>query len=253
MGTKDDQQQLFEHIIGLLQAEFGDELLGVLATGSRIHGTPGPTSDLDVHVLIAQPRRQRRNIVLGGLEVEMFINPPFQIRRYFSDRGVDEHMFTFGRALYDPHGVVAQLQAEARARWQAGPPVVIDAWMHRYGPADLLRDLDDIGTSDAAAANLLIARIVDQLVESHYRLNRRWPAKPKRRLADLEGWDARAAQLVRMALGCGPLEDRRTALDQLAAHALAPIGGLMPLEWRNEWDELQPGIEDRGSRIEDRG
>jgi hypothetical protein len=239
----DDQEQLFEQIIGLLWAEFGDELLGLLATGSRIHGTPGPTSDLDVHVIIAQPRRQRRNIVLDGVEVEMFINPPFQIRRYFGDRGHDEHMFTFGRAIYDPSGVVAELQAEARIRWQAGPAPVADVWLHRYGPADLLRDLEDVATSDEATANLLIARIVDQLIESHYRLNRRWPAKPKRRLADLEGWDARAAGLARAALACGPLGDRRAALDQLAAHVLAPIGGLMPLEWRNEWEELQPNNE----------
>jgi hypothetical protein len=235
----DEQKQLFEAVVGLLQAEFGDDLLGVLATGSRIHGVPSPTSDLDVHVLIAQPRRQRRNIVLGGIEVEMFINPPFQIRRYFGDRGHDEHMFTFGRALYDPHGVVAELQAEARSRWQAGPPAVADLWLHRYGPADLLRDLEDVAASDETTASLLIARIVDQLIESHYRLNRRWPAKLKRRLADLGCWDARAAQLVRAALDCGPLDDRRAALDQLAAHTLAPIGGLMPLEWRNEWDELQ--------------
>ena len=243
--------RLLEDIIGLLQAEFGDELLGVLATGSRIHGTPGPTSDLDVHVLIAQPRRQRRNIVLDGVEVEMFINPPFQIRRYFSDRGVDEHMFTFGRAIYDPHGVVADLQAEARARWHAGPSAVADIWLHRYGPADLLRDLEDVAASDQATANLLIARIADQLIESHYRLKGRWPAKPKRRLTDLEQWDACAAGLARRVLACMPLDDRRAALDQLAAHVLGPVGGLMPLEWHNEWDQLQLD-EDRGSKIEDR-
>jgi hypothetical protein len=239
----DDQEQLVEHILGLLQAEFGADLLGVLATGSRIHGTPGPTSDLDLHVLIAQPRRQRRNIVLGGLEIEMFINPPFQIRRYFGDRGMDEHMFTFGRALYDPHGVVAKLRAEAQARWQAGPPAATDIWLHRYAPADLLRDLEDIAASDEATANLLIARIVDQLIESHYRLNRRWSVKLKRRLTDLTGWDARAGQLARAALGGGPLAERRAALDQLAAHVLAPVGGLMPLEWHNEWEQLRPNGE----------
>jgi hypothetical protein len=42
----DDTERLFEPLIALLRSEFGDELLGVLATGSRIHGTPGPTSDL---------------------------------------------------------------------------------------------------------------------------------------------------------------------------------------------------------------
>jgi hypothetical protein len=235
-----DQDRLFEQLIAILRAEFGEDLLGVLATGSRIHSTPGPTSDLDAHVIIAQPRRQRRNILLAGVEVEMFINPPFQIRRYFSSRGMDEHMFTFGRAIYDPHGVVAGLQAEARERWEAGPPPLEATWMPRYFAADLLRDLEDVAGHDEASAELLIVQIVEQLIESHYRLNRRWPAKAKRRLADLERWDAQAAQLARTALVCGPLDARRAALDALAAHVLAPLGGLMPLEWRNEWEELQP-------------
>src|SRR5262245_55635017 len=236
----DDQDRLFEQLIAMLRAEFGEDLLGVLATGSRIHRTPGPTSDLDAQGIIGQPRRQRRNIVLDGVEVEMFINPPFQIRRYFSDRGTDEHMFTFGRAIYDPHGVVAGLQAEARERWEAGPPPLETMWMPRYFAADLLRDLEDVAAHDEATAELLIARIVEQLIASHYQLNRRWPIKPKRRLADLERWDAQAAQLARTVLVRGPLDLRRAALDALASHVLAQLGGLMPLEWRIEWDELQP-------------
>src|SRR5262245_27859470 len=228
----DDQDRLFEQLTAMLRAEFGDDLLGVLATGSRIHGTPGPTSDLDAHVIIGQPRRQRRNIVLDGLEVEMFINPPFQIRRYFSSRGTDEHMFTFGRAIYDPRGVVAQLQAEARERWEAGPPPLEHAWMPRYFAADLLRDLEDVAAHDEATANLLIARIVEQLIASHYQLKQRWPEKPKRLLADLDRWDAHAARLARVALAYGPIDARRRAIDQLAVYVLAPIGGLMPLEWR---------------------
>jgi hypothetical protein len=244
-----DQDRLFEQLIAILRAEFGDDLLGLLATGSRIHGTPGPTSDLDAHVLIAQPRRQRRNIILDGVEVEMFINPPFQIRRYFSDRGVDEHMFTFGRAIYDPLGVVAGLQAAARERWEAGPPPFEQTWMPRYFAADLLRDLEDVAECDEATANLLIAQITEQLIGSHYRLNRRWPVKLKRRLADLERWDAEAAQLARAALLQAPLDIRRRALEALAAHVLAPVGGLMPLEWRNEWDELEPDEEPRTESV----
>ena len=236
-----DQDRLFEQLLAILRAEFGDDLIGVLATGSRIHGTPGPTSDLDVHIVIRQPRRQRRNVLLDGVEVEMFINPPFQIRRYFSSRGTDEHMFTFGRAIYDPQGVIAGLQAEARERWAAGPPPIESAWMPRYFAADLLRDLED-AAHDEATTNLLIARSVEQLVATPYKLQQRWPEKPKRQLADLERWDAQAAQLVRAALVCGPLDLRRAALDALAAHVLAPIGGLMPLEWRTEWEELQTNV-----------
>lgn len=126
--------ELCDTLVALLRAEFGEQLLGVLATGSRVHGTPGPTSDLDVRVVIAAPRRQRRNIVLNGVEVELFINPPLQIRRYFADgRGVDQHMFAFGAIVYDPQGVVAHLQAEAREQWYQGPPTIAtnDRWRYR--------------------------------------------------------------------------------------------------------------------------
>jgi hypothetical protein len=234
-----DVEQLFSPLIGLLRAEFGDALLGALATGSRIHGTPGPTSDLDVHVVIDQPRRQRRNIVLDGVEIEMFINPPFQIQRYMADGGSDIHMFAFGRAIYDPHGVIGRLQDQARAIWRAGPPALAESahWMPRYALADMLRDLTDLG-ADEAAASLQIARIVDQLIETHCRLNRRWPGKPKRRLAELSGWSPELAQLAGAALACRPLAKRRAAVQGMAELVLAPIGGLMPLEWRNDWEAL---------------
>jgi hypothetical protein len=235
-------EQLFDPLIALLRAEFGDELLGMLATGSRIHGTPGPTSDLDVHVVIAQPRRQRRNIVLDGAEIEMFINPDFRVPIYFQDQHPGTiHMFAFGRAIYDPHGLVARLQDQARALWQAGPPPYdhADLWTPRYGTADMLRDLTDLG-EDEAAAGLQIARIVDQLIETHCRLNRRWPGKPKRRLSELATWAPEAAQLARDALTGKPLAERRAAIERLAEHVLAPIGGVMPLEWQTVWEPQTP-------------
>lgn len=235
-----DDERLISRVVDILRAEFGADLLGVLATGSRVHGVPSATSDLDAHVVIAPPRRQRRNFVLDGMEIELFINPPFQIRQYMADeRGLDPHMFAFGRAVYDPRGVIAELQAEARAIWQAGPPPIRAAWMPRYAAADLLRDIEDVAASDPASASLLIVRAVEQLLETHGRLKRRWLDKPKRRLDGLASWDAEAARLAREAIGGAALDARRAALERLAAHVLAPIGGPMPLEWRTDWEELQ--------------
>lgn len=226
----------------MLREEFGAGLLGVLVTGSRVHGKPAPTSDLDVHVVIAEPRRQRRNFLLDGVEIELFINPPFQSRRYFADgRGHDPHMYTFGRVMYDPQGVMAELQEEARQIWEAGPAPLNPklAWMDRYFPADLLRDLEDVG-DDEATAMLLIVAVVERLLATHYRIHGRWEAKAKRRLADLEGWDPLAAQFVRSSLAGETLVVRRTAAATLAEHVLGPIGGVMPIEWRTEWDEVEP-------------
>jgi hypothetical protein len=41
-----------------------------------------------------------------------------------------------------------------------------------------------------------------------------------------------------VALADGSVDERRAALLRMAEHVLAPIGGLMPLEWRTTWDDL---------------
>jgi hypothetical protein len=55
--------------------------------------------------------------VIDGVEIEMFVNSPFQMRRYFeedrqSGRGVQPHLCSTGRIIFDPQGVMASLQAE---------------------------------------------------------------------------------------------------------------------------------------------
>ncbi len=236
---------IIQHVLRELQAEFGSDLLGVLATGSRVRGEGDASSDIDLHVLIDQGRRQRRNVVVNGVEVEMFINPPFQIVRYLEDgrrsgRGVDQHMWSTGRAVYDPQGVVADLQAEAQHQWDAGPPPVDgNDWGVRYLPPDRLRDIGDVIERDEAQAHLIIGVLLGELIGLHYRLQRRWQVKGKRVLADLQTWDVAAADLVRRACR-GTAMERFAALKQFTQHVLAPVGGPMPLEWRNPWEDIQP-------------
>src|SRR5205085_3374658 len=110
-----------------------------------------------------------------------------------------------------------------------------------------LRDLTDLG-EDEAAANLQIARIVEQLIETHCRLNRRWPSKPKRRLAELAGWAPDLARLAGAAQTEKTLAARRAAVQRMAELVLEPIGGLMPLEWRSEWE---PVADDEGRTTND--
>jgi hypothetical protein len=239
-----DDHVIIRQVLAKLQAEFGADLLGVLATGSRVRGEGDASSDIDLHVLIAPLRRQRRNIVVAGVEVEMFINPPAQIRRYFADnnitgRGIDQHMWSTGRIVYDPQGSVAELMAEAQRQWDAGPPVV-DAsdWRVRYLPADALRDIGDVLERDPEQTLLMIGALLAELISMHYRLGRRWHVKPKRVLADLATWDVPAAELVRRACE-GTLNERYTTLQSLTEHVLAPVGGPMPLQWRTDWEDLQ--------------
>jgi hypothetical protein len=241
-------QAIIESLMERLRAEFGGDLLGVLVGGSRVRGEGGPNSDLDVVVVIDRPQHRRWNALFGGVEIEMFINPPPQMRRYFEEgrrngRGQIPHLCSTGRIVFDPKGVVASLQTEACAIVQAGPPPLSarERWQFRYAAADALRDIDDVADGDNERATFLIGLLLAQLIDQHYRMSGRWLQKRKRVLIDLALWDEPTSQRARRALnGASTIEHRVAATRALADHVLAPLGGIMPVEWSTDWEPLSP-------------
>jgi hypothetical protein len=175
-------EQIFRCVLPLLQQELSTDLLGVLAAGSRVHGNPGPSSDLDMHVVVASSRWRRRIMLVEGVEVEQLFNPLTLVREYIKKNATDCSMFALGLILYDPQGVMADLKAEAEVLWAQGPAPIPpqEIWKHRYSPSDLLSDLADVDEADEATSVLVIVQICNQLLETHYRLRRRWKPKAKR-------------------------------------------------------------------------
>jgi predicted nucleotidyltransferase len=247
-GQSMNDHAIIEQVVERLRSEFGSDLLGVLVGGSRVRLESDRYSDLDIVAVVERPYRKRWNFVIDGVEVETLINPPFQMRLYFEEersdgRGVMPHLCSTGHILFDPQGLMATLQAEARAVWDAGPPPLSDRerWQFRYYAADALRDLAGVETSDKERAVFLVGLILPMLINQHYRISGRWLSKPKRLFNDLENWDANAARLARQACSdrADP-SDRSAAVRALADHVLAPLGGTMPMEWNTEWEFLEP-------------
>jgi hypothetical protein len=242
-----DDLTIIELVVQRLRKEFDADLLGVLAGGSRLRGEGDAHSDLDVVVIISRPQRRRWNIIMAGVEIEMFVNPPFQMRRYFeeerlSGRGQTPHLCATGRIVFDPQGVVALIQAEARSIWEAGPPPLSerDRWQFRYHTADLLRDIEDVQAIDEDRASFLIALLLSQLIDRHYRISGRWLHKPKRVMNDLAKWDVGTSRLAREAChSTSGISVRCAAIRALADHVLAPLGGVMPVEWSTDWESVK--------------
>ena len=96
------------------------EVLGATVSGSVLRGEGGPTSDLDVYVLIRGAERWRRTYVLEGVLIEEFRNPEAWIRRYL--KALDDvpgiHMLGHGVVVLDRSPVFASLCAQARAAYR---------------------------------------------------------------------------------------------------------------------------------------
>jgi len=103
-----NDEAIIEQAIERIRAEFGDDLLGLIVGGSRLRSEGDPQSDLDVVIVIARPQRKRWNFVIEDVEVETFINPPFQMRRYFEEERID------GRAL------AAHVDEQVVCGWRRG-------------------------------------------------------------------------------------------------------------------------------------
>lgn len=176
----------------------------------------------------------------------MFIHPPALVCQNITNdkTGIILKCYAFGRIIYDPKNIIPPLQALAKLRWDQGPTPLEpkDAWRPRYEIADLLRDLEDIDyVRNETTAHFLLVKLVERLVRIQERICHRWPEKLKRCFENWETWDPYGGHLGKRALNSSvKWSDRLCCARELALHVLGPLGGIMPTEWKMDWEEIPP-------------
>ncbi|MGH2760071.1 MAG: hypothetical protein ACRDKJ_10990, partial [Actinomycetota bacterium] len=217
-----------ETVTRRLQDEFGDRLLGLLLAGSYAYGEPMATSDIDLYVVVDVAWRQRRNLVIDGVPVELFINPPHKLSNEIIEAGSATDMFARGRVLYDPRGVVGRLQAEARsvAEQPRAIPHGDDLERLRYMVTDTTQDAYDLLVADDDGFEVALYDAMRWVLEAYYRLTGRRMPKPKYVIRDLKEREPALADVVAHVFDTrAPREDRWRRLDALAREVLDPVGG----------------------------
>ena len=186
---------------------------GIVIAGSIVRGEAGLTSDLDVFVVHAEPWRLRVQKRFAGVPTELFVNPPDRIRGYFKSehargRPATAHMFTTGVVVSGADEIVNELVHEAR-EWMAKPIEVTPAELasKRYGAVDMLDNARDMNDTDSAVTRLLLASVVQQIIE--YAFWKRAMFQPRRKdlLRALDEVDPIAGSHVRAFTVAPPRRD----------------------------------------------
>ncbi|HYG56701.1 MAG TPA: nucleotidyltransferase domain-containing protein [Symbiobacteriaceae bacterium] len=210
---------------------------GILFFGSAQTGTAGPTSDLDLYVILGDPQAQPQISLrrYAGIDAEVHLAPAGWWRdRIEAGKAVIVHAFATGEGLVDTSGAVAELADQARARLREGPPALsqfeIDRW--RYRLADLSDDLEDVA-GQPADERLLGAMVAHHCLEAYCELHQLWGDKPKRLISYVERHDPELGRMARVFFA-GDL-DRHLA-QRMVERVLAPFGGALGV-WETEGNE----------------
>ena len=201
------------------------EVVGVVFTGSIQQGRPSRTSDLDLYVVTHKDHYWRATRIYEGVTAELFINSVASMRWRITrpDEVAATAGFATGEILLDRTGEVAELQAIAKQRWEAGPPALLaeQIAMVRYTLNDMAEDLEDVA-HDPVAARLTGSGVVTKALELWCKLNRHWGDKPKRLAAYVAERDPELGRLVTGYYAEGLEHDQAL---QIVEYVLAPVGG----------------------------
>lgn len=217
-------------VVERLKDEFGERLLGLLVAGSYAYGEPMATSDIDLYVVVDEPWRQRRNFVVDGVDVELFINPPHKLSGEIIQAGSTTDMFARGRTLHDPRGVVAELVAEAKAVEERPRPIPLgdDLERLRYMVTDTTKDAYDLLEAGDEGFELALFDALRWTLRAYYQLSGRREPKPKYVGRDLRSREPALADVVSRILDpSSPRAERWELLDAVAREVLDPVGGLL--------------------------
>lgn len=240
-------QEALDHVLPDLQSR--PDVLAIFLSGSFLRGRDGPTSDVDLYVLVSSAFRQRRQVAApNGTLVEIFLNPVDWCRRSFALGDYHAmHMVGHGRAIWTRDSVLsAALQTEARDAYARGPsPLEGLEWeAKRYGLLDRYEDAVDVVAQRPNDAYPALWRVMQQAAVLGYARAHCWPAKDKWLLPDLESWEPELATVLR-AFYLEKDPDRMLALVEHALRrVLGPADDLRIRPWESE-PSLPPPDEHR--------
>ena len=204
---------------------------GIVASGTIIRGNPDPASDLDIYVIHRGSFRQRVQRFFSGVPVEIFVNPPSAIEKYFAEehasrRPLTAHMLATGFVILELEPIVGHLRAKAR-EYLSRPPGKPDSptiTMARYGIALLYEDAVDVAGRDPVTAHMLLCRATTEMLNFCFTQSGRFLPRHKDLLKELAGLDSETADLARRFYATSSIESKLALGGRIADRTIGARG-----------------------------
>jgi len=240
MKTKADFKKACEQFINAQKED--EDIIGIIVSGSYIHGTLHENSDIDIHLILDEKceYRERGNTWVNGIEIEYFKNTPQQIRKYFVEEMKSPHtahMLVHSSVEYNNALVVNELIEEARQVLAIQPKLMNDVQkeLAKYHIDDQWKDYQDaVLNEDTFSRKFILFDLVNKLVDvscQFYQLRRQKSKKLEEQLAFANA-DFEITLLIKNIFDSQNVEEEVKHLEKLKNHIENKIGGRRAKEWK---------------------
>jgi hypothetical protein len=181
---------------------------GALVGGSYAYGKPASDSDLNLNVLGTRAKL-RISVKLGELTVTCWHHNIEQLQRSLANaRNMIAHatlldVYARGIVIFDPAGLIAEIQSETRKVLREGRPEVADVLMRAHAESILheARQHDRPTTSEFQRL-MLKNSVIQELTKLWHHKSRRFQMSTYIASAQVQGYDDRfASRLVAISSG----------------------------------------------------
>lgn len=216
------------------------EPVGIIVSGTIIRGTPDKSSDLDIYVIHKEPFRQRLQKYFNGVPAEIFINPPFQVEKYFKEeqaarRPLTAHMLSTGFVILDIDPMIKKLQKKAEELFLEPPEAPKELIYQRYLIALLYEDAVDVVEKDSETANMIVNRAVVEMLHFCFVKAGEFIPREKILLDELEKVDENVAKLARSFYQEPDINEKVELAGKISDAAVGERGFF---EWASQPDEV---------------
>lgn len=187
-------------------------VIGIVASGTIIRGTPDPSSDFDIYVIQRESFRQRVQRFFNSVAAEIFVNPPGTVGQYFrqeasAGRPLTAHMLATGFKVLDLDPVIERLRSEAKHLISNPPATFPDLTMRKYMIATAFEDAVDVASEDEATARMILSEAISRAL--HYRFLRdgRYIPREKELIKEITATDTALGKLANRFFSASPLSD----------------------------------------------
>lgn len=237
---KDNWKQLVEKYLDT-DWRYREEYVWAIVCWSYVTWNPSMHSDIDLHIILDEScsRRERWNLIIEGLMVEYFANPPKQHTRYFESdytnrRRINSHMFKTWVILEDKKWVVKNIVKEAKI-WHDRcfeSMSLISVSMKQYMLWDQLDNLKEMQKNNDLAFQYAYYQVLNSCIEfysAYTRFPKIQPNKIYRFLQDSEDKkkynipdfpDQKFVQLLLSAFIRNDIQSNSKVIDTLVTYIL---------------------------------